>query len=127
MTGPLERGPLSWQSALPTMTLSIVQISRNSIAGRVFHRGVWPTARARSSWKDFLLGLRRRGLNGVEFVVADDRADLRMAIREVLPEAPFQRCYAHFLRNPLDHPAAPQRQPFSLSSLRSCLSTKERP
>jgi transposase-like protein len=26
----------------------------------------------RSSWKDFLLGLRRRGLNGVEFVVADD-------------------------------------------------------
>jgi putative transposase len=27
---------------------------------------------SRSSWKDFLLGLRRRGLNGVEFVVADD-------------------------------------------------------
>jgi hypothetical protein len=25
-----------------------------------------------SSWKDFLLGLRRRGLNGVEFIVADD-------------------------------------------------------
>src|SRR5580693_5283538 len=42
---------------------------------------------SRSSWKDFLLGLRRRGLNGVEFVVADDHAGLRMAIREVLPEA----------------------------------------
>ena len=27
-----------------------------------------------SSWKDFLLGLRRRGLDGVEFVVADDHA-----------------------------------------------------
>jgi hypothetical protein len=35
------------------------------------------------TWKDFLLGLRRRGLNGVEFVVADDHAGLRMAIREV--------------------------------------------
>ena len=56
-----------------------------------------------SSWKDFLLGLRRRGLNGVEFVVADDHAGLRAAIREVLPEAAFQRCYVHFLRNALDH------------------------
>ena len=58
---------------------------------------------SRSSWKDFLLGLRRRGLNGVELVVADDHAGLRMAIREVLPEAAFQRCYVHFLRNALDH------------------------
>ena len=33
-----------------------------------------------SSWKDFLLALRRRGLDGVEFVVADDDAGLRAAI-----------------------------------------------
>jgi hypothetical protein len=46
-----------------------------------------------SSWKSFLLGLRRRGLDGVEFVVADDHAGLRAAIREVLPEAAVQRCY----------------------------------
>jgi putative transposase len=58
---------------------------------------------SRSSWKDFLLGLRRRGLHGVEFVVADDHAGLRSAIREVLAEAAFQRCYVHFLRNALDH------------------------
>ena len=58
---------------------------------------------SRSSWKDFLLALRRRGLNGVELVVADDHAGLRAAIREVLPEAAFQRCYVHFLRNALDH------------------------
>ena len=58
---------------------------------------------SRSSWKDFLLGLRRRGLNGVEFVVADDHAGLRSAVREVLTEAAFQRCYVHFLRNALDH------------------------
>ncbi|MGB8436169.1 MAG: IS256 family transposase [Burkholderiales bacterium] len=58
---------------------------------------------SRSSWRDFLLGLRQRGLCGVEFVVADDHAGLRAAIREVLPEAVYQRCYVHFLRNALDY------------------------
>ena len=58
---------------------------------------------SRSSWKDFLLGLRDRGLHGVEYVVADDHAGLRAAVREVLPDAWFQRCYVHFLRNALDH------------------------
>jgi transposase-like protein len=58
---------------------------------------------SRSSWGDFLLALRKRGLTGVEFVVADDHAGLRAAIREVLTEAAFQRCYVHVLRNALDH------------------------
>jgi putative transposase len=56
-----------------------------------------------SSWRDFLRGLRNRGLHGVEFVVADDHSGLRAAVREVLTEAAFQRCYVHFLRNALDH------------------------
>lgn len=56
-----------------------------------------------SSWKDFLLTLRKRGLRGVELVVSDDHAGLRKAIAEVLPEAVWQRCYVHFLRNALDH------------------------
>jgi putative transposase len=58
---------------------------------------------SRSSWRDFLLGLRQRGLSGVEFVVSDDHAGLKAAIREVLPEAVWQRCYVHFLRNALDY------------------------
>lgn len=58
---------------------------------------------SRSSWKDFLLSLRNRGLDGVEFVVSDDHAGLKAAIREVLPEAVWQRCYVHFLRNALDY------------------------
>ena len=32
---------------------------------------------SRSSWRDFLLGLKARGLHGVEFVAADDHAGLR--------------------------------------------------
>jgi putative transposase len=58
---------------------------------------------SRSSWRDFLLQLRERGLSGVEFVVSDDHAGLRQAIVEVLPEAAWQRCYVHFLRNALDY------------------------
>ncbi len=56
-----------------------------------------------TSWKEFALGLKQRGLSGVELVVSDDHAGLRTAIREVLPEAAWQRCYVHFLRNALDH------------------------
>ncbi len=58
---------------------------------------------SRSTWKDFLARLRDRGLHGVEFVVSDDHDGLRKAIREVLKEAAWQRCYVHFLRNALDH------------------------
>jgi putative transposase len=58
---------------------------------------------SQSSWKAFLLALKQRGLHGVEVVVADDHAGLRAALREVLPEAAYQRCYVHFLRNALDY------------------------
>lgn len=56
-----------------------------------------------SSWKEFLLGLKQRGLRGVVCVISDDHAGLRKAIPEALPEASWQRCYVHFLRNALDH------------------------
>jgi len=58
---------------------------------------------SQSSWKDFLVRLKERGLSGVEFVVSDDHAGLKKAIREVLTEAGWQRCYVHFLRNALDY------------------------
>ena len=58
---------------------------------------------SRSSWRDFLSGLKARGLAGVEFVVSDNHEGLKAAIREVLPEAAWQRCYVHFLRNALDY------------------------
>jgi len=66
--------------------------------------------KSRSSWKDFLAGLRKRGLHGVEFVVAGDHAGLRSAVCEILTEAAFQRCYVHFLRNALDHLPAQGRR-----------------
>ena len=45
-----------------------------------------------TSWREFLLALKQRGLRGVELVVSDDHEGLKNAIREVLPEAAWQRC-----------------------------------
>jgi putative transposase len=70
---------------------------RNILAVEIANRG------SRSSWRDFLLQLRERGLSGVEFVVSDDHAGLKQAIVEILPEAAWPRCYVHFLRNALDY------------------------
>lgn len=56
-----------------------------------------------TSWKDFLLRLKERGLTEVELVVSDDHAGLKKAISEVLPQAAWQRCYVHFLRSALDY------------------------
>ena len=58
---------------------------------------------SQSSWKEFCLKLKTRGLNGVELVISDDHAGLRKAISEVFTEAAWQRCYVHFLRNALDY------------------------
>jgi putative transposase len=56
-----------------------------------------------NSWRDFLLGLKERGLRGVRFIVSDNHAGLKQAIAELFSEAVWQRCYVHFLRNALDH------------------------
>lgn len=56
-----------------------------------------------SSWKGLLTELRNRGLRGVQLAISDDHPGLKRAIREVLPEAVWQRCYVQFLRNALDY------------------------
>lgn len=58
---------------------------------------------SQTSWKEFCLKLKARGLSGVELVISDDHAGLRKAISEVFTEAAWQRCYVHFLRNALDY------------------------
>lgn len=56
-----------------------------------------------TSWKEFLLRLKQRGLRGVRLVMSDDHPGLKRAVSEVLSEAAWQRCYVHFLRNALDY------------------------
>lgn len=58
---------------------------------------------SKTCWRDFLVSLKKRGLDNVEFVVFDDHPGLRKSLMEMLSEAAWQRCYVHFLRNALDH------------------------
>jgi putative transposase len=39
----------------------------------------------------------------VDLVITDDHEGLKQAVRETLPQAVWQRCYVHFLRNAVDH------------------------
>lgn len=52
-----------------------------------------------ASWRDFLRGLRRRGVSGVQLVVSDAHPGLRRAIREVFPGSGWQRCVVHLMRD----------------------------
>jgi putative transposase len=55
-----------------------------------------------TSWRELLVSLRERGLRGVNLVITDDHKGLKQAVMEILPQAVWQRCYVHFLRNALD-------------------------
>jgi transposase-like protein len=61
------------------------------------------TKESKASWRELLVRLKERGLRGVEYVVSDDHEGLKQAIFETLPQAIWQRCYVHFLRNARGH------------------------
>ena len=79
----------------------LVAVAVTRTADARFWRLSSPTARADRVGR-FPLRARARGLAGVD-VVSDNHQGLKAAIREVLPEAAWQRCYVHFLRNALDY------------------------
>ena len=55
---------------------------------------------SRSSWRDFLLGLKARGLHGVEFVVADDHAGLRQHCARFSRRRPISAATRDFCATP---------------------------
>ncbi len=50
-------------------------------------------------WREFLRGLKRRGLAGVRLVISDQHAGLVAAIGRCFQGAAHQRCRVHFARN----------------------------
>ena len=56
-----------------------------------------------ASWQEFLRGLVRRGLKGVQLVISDAHEGLKAAITKALAGATWQRCRVHFMRNLLAH------------------------
>ncbi|MEK0264682.1 IS256 family transposase [Bifidobacterium mongoliense] len=53
------------------------------------------------SWRSFVSSLISRGLIGVRMVTGDRCAGLVSTVGELLPEARYQRCMVHFMRNVL--------------------------
>jgi len=53
-------------------------------------------------WEVFLNDLTSRGLQGIEVICADGGQGLISILPTVLPNIPFQRCFAHKVRNILD-------------------------
>lgn len=50
-------------------------------------------------WRDFLLGLQKRGLHGIEMVTSDAHAGLKAALKCCLPGVQWQRCQFHLQQN----------------------------
>ena len=55
----------------------------------------------KASWEGFLRSLIERGLKGVRLVVGDKCAGLVATVNAMLPDARYQRCVVHFMRNVL--------------------------
>jgi len=73
-------------------------------------------AETEAFWREFLRGLRARGLRGVRLCVSDAHQGLKNAIAQVLG-CPWQRCTVHFTRDMLGHVARAQ-QPLVCGAIR---------
>ena len=73
-------------------------------------------AETEAFWREFLRGLRARGLTGVQLGVSDAHEGLKAAIAKVL-SCPWQRCTVHFLRDMLGHCGKAQ-QPMIAAAIR---------
>lgn len=50
-------------------------------------------------WREFLLGLQKRGLHGIEMVTSDAHTGLKAALKSCLPGVQWQRCQFHLQQN----------------------------
>ena len=55
-----------------------------------------------TTWTDFLLSLKKRGLTGLLMITSDAHEGILNAIGKVFPTVPWQRCQFHFSRNITD-------------------------
>lgn len=54
---------------------------------------------SKETWREFLTGLKKRGLSGVLMITSDAHEGIISAVNEVFPAVPWQRCQFHFSRN----------------------------
>jgi len=54
-------------------------------------------------WRQFLEGLTKRGISGIQLITSDDHAGLQAARKAVFPSVPWQRCQFHMTQNALHY------------------------
>jgi putative transposase len=80
-------------------------------------------AETEAFWREFLRGLVKRGLVGVQLAISDAHPGLKAAIAKVLG-CPWQRCTVHFLRDCLGH-ARREQQPMLAALIRPIFNANE--
>lgn len=66
-----------------------------------------------SNWEEILLELRARGVNNVDFIVADGLSGISEAINRVYPKAQYQYCVLHACRSSLNKVRASDKKQIS--------------
>jgi len=63
----------------------------------------WQLAEVESenTWTEVFRELRQRGISGVQWLVSDGHEGIHAALRTQFPQAAWQRCWTHFMRNVL--------------------------
>lgn len=79
----------------------------------------------RASWEQFIRSMIERGLKGVRLVVGDRCAGLVATVGEMLPQARYQRCMVHFMRNVLSK-VPPTHREWASAALKAIFAMESR-
>lgn len=78
-----------------------------------------------ASWEQFVRSMIERGLGGVRLVVGDRCAGLVSTVNSMLPNAKYQRCMVHFMRNVLSK-VPPSHRDWAPAALKAIFAMESR-
>lgn len=78
-----------------------------------------------ASWEQFVRSMIERGLGGVRLVVGDRCAGLVSTVNSMLPNAKYQRCMVHFMRNVLSK-VPPSHRDWASAALKAIFAMESR-
>lgn len=90
----------NWGGTIENVAI-LVALGVNSEGNREIIGAIEGGKEDKESWLRFLRHLKERGLAGVRLMVGDKCLGFAEAMKEVYPEAKYQRCMVHFMRNVL--------------------------
>jgi len=77
-------------------------------------------------WREFLLGLKERGLGGIRLLISDDHAGLKAARLAVFGGVPWQRCQFHLQQNAQKYVPKVGMKPEVVRDLRTIFNAPDR-